>query len=120
MTGKAIQIQALFPCQKTSRSKQQCWTVVYPPQPHPSDANSIFRDNDIPSWIKRKTDLHGMMKSNIPPGYSWRPTRFKVFWMRGGRGHGIRKIWQGRVFPDGRVEPNHKLDKLGDPPFNLI
>ncbi len=61
----------------------------------------------------------------LPSVPEWKGAVFKVLHMVGGRGKGIKVIWIGRVWRDGRVvlvrskKTGELIDKLGDPPFEL-
>jgi len=122
MSGKAIQIRRN---DQYLGSKWEKWTLVYPPQPDPS-MDKILRNNDLPDTIKRKADLFEIMRmyilGRVP---DWKGTAFKVLHMVGGRGVGIKVIWSGRVWRDGRAEitkskkTGKMIDRLGEPPFEL-
>jgi len=111
MTGKAIQIQRLT---KYEGLKWNRWVLVYPPR-NPGSGNC-----DIPDIIKRKVDLFDIMQIYIVPSVpEWMPTTFKVLHMRGGRGRGIKVIWEGKVWRYGKVSPDISKDFLGEAPFEL-
>lgn len=90
------------------------WNLVYPPQ------DPKRKSNDLSDTIKRKADLFDIMRMYIVPGVAdWEPTEFHVLHMRGGRGRGIKVVWEGKVWRDGRVDPDKSKDLLGEPPFEL-
>ena len=111
MAGKAIQVQRLT---KYEGRKWFKWQLVYPPQVEPGQSK------DIPDTIKCKEDLFAVMRMYIIPAVQdWAPTTFKVMHMRGGRGQGIKVVWEGEVWRDGKVVPDTSKDHLGEPPFEL-
>ena len=122
MVSKSMQIQRN---DQYPDSRWEKWTLVYPPRVYPS-IDRTRRGNDISDDIKYKEDLYGIMRMYIPPNVpEWKGAVFKVLHMVGGRGKGIKVIWIGRVWRDGRVvlvrskKTGEMIDKLGDPPFEL-
>lgn len=121
MTGKAIQIHREDQYPNLKREK---WTLVYPPQAYP--AGKMRESHDIIDEIKYKEDLFGIMRMYLLPNVpEWKGMVFKVLHMVGGRGRGIKVLWIGRVWADGRValvrskKTGELIDKLGDEPFGL-
>ena len=111
MAGKAIQIQRLT---KYQGRKWYKWVLVYP------SIDKTRKNNDLLDTIKRKVDLFDIMRMYIVPSVpDWEPTTFKVLHMRGGRGRGIKVVWEGKAWRDGRVDPDKSKDLLGEPPFEL-
>lgn len=111
MVGKAIQIQRLT---KYEGRKWNRWVLVYPPR------DPRKKNFDLPDTVKRKIDLFDIMQMYIVPSVpDWMPTTFKVLYMRGGRGIGIKVIWEGKVWRYGKVSPDNSKDFLGETPFEL-
>lgn len=111
MVGKAIQIQRLT---KYGGLKWYRWVLVYPPR------DLERKSGDLQDTIKRKIDLFDIMQIYIVPSVpDWMPTTFKVLHMRGGRGRGIKVIWEGKVWRYGKVSPDVTKDFLGETPFEL-
>ena len=111
MTGRAIQIQRLT---KYEGREWYRWMLVYPPQ------DPKTKNRDLPDMVRRKIDLFDIMQMYIVPSVpDWMPTTFKVLYMRGGRGRGIKVIWEGKVWRYGKVSPDNSKDFLGETPFEL-
>lgn len=111
MTGKSLQIQRLT---KYQGRKWFRWVLVYPL------IDERQKSTDLPDTIKLKSDLFSIMRTQVIPSVpDWMPTTFKVMHMRGGRGRGIKVVWEGQVWRDGRVEPDRTKDRLGETPFSL-
>lgn len=122
MAGKAIQI---YRNDQYPNSKREKWTLVYPPRIY-SPIDRTRNGNDLSDEITYKEDLYGIMRMFIPPDVpEWKGAVFKVQHMVGGRGKGIKVLWVGRVWTDGRValvrwkKTGAMIDKLGEPPFEL-
>jgi hypothetical protein len=112
MVGKAIQIQRLT---KYEGRKWYRWVLVYPPR------DPERKSGDLQDTVKRKIDLFNIMQMYIIPSVpDWMPTDFKVLHMRGGRGKGIKVVWEGKVWRYGKVDPDNSKDLLGEPPFELL
>ena len=122
MAGKAIQI---YRNDQYRNSKREKWTLIYPPRVYTS-IDRTRKGNDLSDDITHKADLFDIMRMYIPPDVpDWKGAVFKVQHMVGGRGKGIKVLWVGRVWTDGRValvrwkKTGNMIDKLGESPFEL-